>query len=527
MGTRLVRKGWFWLAVLVAGLLVANIVWIRLDESPPLWDIAGHSSRAAQTAELLRGFHLKSVFTIPGQYPPATHLLTAKAFLVFGMHPDVPQYSLLFFLAIFCAGVYRIGIRLFRQSLPALVATLVASSYPLLAHFSRIYDLDFPLTAWTVVSVALLLETERFTKRGFSIAFAIAVAIGCLTKWTFVFFLIGPFVLEAWWSWKERRAWMNVLLALCVTAILALPWYALHFSEISRAAVATRNNVFSVPYENLFSFGSVSYYAVKTAKAISWPLAALAAVGILFAFVRRSHERTLLLLWIVAPYAIMTIFFFSKESRYYLPAYPALALLSVSAFLGLRRQWKTVGLSILAVSSVWVWMETSWHVRFLPHDWYFKMNIYANLYGYFEPSSERVGFGFPYPTRHHTVVSQVADAIRFDALSRGKTENDTRVAVVPNSIFLTAQQIQYYNLLHGFKPDYGLSSRVRQKNEQHRLIEADYVVTKTGEQGPSVWRGDLDELDPTLLDYFTLLQTWPLDGIESEPQEARLYRRNP
>lgn len=525
MGIGIVKSGWFWFAVVAVALITANIIWIALDASPPLWDMAGHSSRAAQTAELLRGFHVKSVLTTPGAYPPATYVVTAKAFILFGMKADVPQYSLLFFLTLYCLSMYGIGLRVFQRSAPAFAAMLLSLFYPLLAHFTRIYDLDFPLTAWTVGSIAVLLASERFSKRGWSIMFGICVGIGMLTKWTLVFFVLGPLLVVFWKQWIDKNALRNFLFALMIAAILAGPWYLVHVSDIARSAEATRQNVFSVPAENLFSWESIGFYSVKTIKSITWPLALFAVAGIVYALRKRSAEHRMLLLWIFVPYVILTFAFLSKESRYYLPAFPALALLSVAALQGLRHVWRRALSVLVLLLGFWVWLETSWNLRVFPHEFYFRMKFYNNLYGYFEPSTEKVGFGFPYPTQYQTNVPDIAQAIRDDAQHNGKRDEDVRVAVAPNSIFLTAQQIQYYGLLLDFRPDYGLSSRIRRTEEQHRLIEADYVVTKTGEQGPSVWRGDLDDLDPKLLENFTLLQTWPLDGIEGAIQEARLYRR--
>jgi hypothetical protein len=58
------------------------------------------------------------------------------------------------------------------------------------------------------------------------------------------------------------------------------------------------------------------------------------------------------------------------------------------------------------------------------------------------------------------------------------------------------------------------------------------LITKTGDQGPTVWGAALNEVrdaeaasDPIFADNFELIGTWPLRGIEGEEQEGRLYRK--
>ena len=79
-----------WPIILVTTVfVVSNIIWIVLDQAPPLWDMAGHS---VQAASLARGIFTNTI------YPPASYAVTAMCFRLFGFYPDVPQYSLLFWV---------------------------------------------------------------------------------------------------------------------------------------------------------------------------------------------------------------------------------------------------------------------------------------------------------------------------------------------------------------------------------------------------------------------------------------------
>lgn len=87
--------------LLSAVLIMANIVWIGLDQSPPLWDMAGHSYRSVYHSDLFFQGHLKTIIIAPiSHYPPFTYLVTGFFYKIFGYRGDVPQLSLVFFLII-------------------------------------------------------------------------------------------------------------------------------------------------------------------------------------------------------------------------------------------------------------------------------------------------------------------------------------------------------------------------------------------------------------------------------------------
>lgn len=540
-----------WLVVILTAVLLSNIIWIALDQSPPLWDIAGHSERSLTVAELMRAGNWYSVLTMDTTYPPLAYSVTALVWWLAGHHADVPHYSLLLWVVVYGVALYDIARRFFSDNRYAVLTVGVSLCYPLLAHFTRIYDLDFPLTAMVVASTAALLRTNELTNRRWVIGAALLVAAALLTKWTAVIFLAGPLLgtlIVAWRSpaTQHTRIIKHLLLASGIVAALTAPWYVLHYQTIVHIWGVAAQNSFTIPTEHVLSLANVLYYLKQMMRGMSWPLGALAIYGA--SIVVRQRLKTsrwpqaawLPLLWFGVGYILITFVFTSKESRYILPLYPVAALFTVMAvqsFSEFWKKWSVIGLVCFALS---LWVQTSFGVGLLPRSIIQELYL-TTTYGIQQPTTERVMYGFTSPTAWHTAVWEIPNAIMADRQVQPVTDRPLVVAVVPNSIFLTSQQVYYAALLKNLGPiEYRLSTALQSERWRAVLPRADYIITKTGEQGPKIWRGHLNEIvreerhwrkqrkpRDNVFAQYELIQTWPLNGIEKTPQEMRLYRRLP
>lgn len=537
------QKTWHtWgLAALIAAFVASNIVWIALDQSPALWDIAGHSQRAALFGEWIRGLHPNALLQYSTIYPPFSYAVTGAGFALFGLHRDIPQYTLILWLVLLMISTYSIAATLYRSRTVALLSTFLLMAFPLVAHFSRIYDLDFQSLAMVAASVAALLKSKHFQKTGWTNAFGVLVALAILTKWTSVLFIAGPalFVLVDSIRLKHfsKATALNLCMAAALTLAIAGPWYWIHGATILESASQTRNNFFSVPYENLWSADNITYYARQIARTVTWPLAIVAGLGGVFMLARRNKSDAFVLFAFVLPYLVMTFVLFSKESRYFLPAFPWVAVSMAVLIAQLRRaRWLAGGIIVLI--ALIAWTETSWGTRLFP-DAFYKHAQLESAYGYQTIRPHDPKFGFTQPTQHHTNLHEVPTAIQNDINARPFDKPTINIAVVPNSMFLTSQHIQYEMRLAGLDApdqtpafDYSVSSHVRGSDWQNAITGADYLITKTGDQGPPIWGKSLADIaneetnpDSAVFSEFELLHEWPLNGIEHETQTMRLYRK--
>jgi len=527
--------------VLVAVFVIGfNLLWILTDQAPPLWDMAGHSFRSAHFYRLLIRPAWGELFFYPSIYPPLVYSLTGVGYLFLGFIDDLPQYSLQIFSLVLILATFGIARRLIGKNIAGIVAAVLVCLYSLLAHFMRIYDLDMPLTAMTALTIYLLIRTEGFHRRGWTTLLGLSLGLGLLTKWTFAIFalpsvvlviflvLINPFIVR-----KGRNLWNLAFLALPLLLIVITPWYAAHSELILKTAEATAGNGFSVPFADRWSWENLVYYVSQINYGLGLPLLLLSLVG-LVALVRytRRIESWILLTWLVVPYLIMTLAFVSKESRYILPLFPALAVIASAVVLFSAKRW------LVVTTFVWIgafgffpWLDTSWGAGLTPWN---NQNVPQplRLYGFRPVTPEDPQYGFRQPTDYHQELKAVAAFMANDWRQVGQPTETALVAVVPNSLSSTAQQYQFFTELAGMRTDYSLSSQIRSNDENVDLIsEADYVVTKTGEQGPTVWQGKVAnivaaEADPDSVfnQEFQLIGTATLHGVEQPDPEVRVYR---
>lgn len=542
-----IRKHWM-IGLFIFVFSFGNIFWIREDTSLPLWDIAGHSERSAHYADLLKHGWTLAPFTQDYIYPPLPYFIAAIGFLVAGQYEDVPQFSFLFWVIVYCLGLYIIGLEIFQKRWLALCIVALSFAFPILAHFTRIFDLDFPLTAAVTLALALLLRTKHFSRRLPSILFGIAFGAALLVKWTAIVFILGPLLVECIAVLRDKKNGVllnfltkpvqNIFISCLLTLLVGAPWYILHGRNILASAIATRHNIFSVPYEELLSFGNAWYYVERIYLGSTWILALLALFGfILWIRDRHQPQRWFILSWFFISYFVMTFFFYSKESRYILPVYPVFSILIMKCIL----QWKRkLSIALAAFVVMWgsiIFLQTSFRVPILSGDLIRFLGL-RHAYGFRIITPEKPGYGFTFPTHYQQNTKKISASI-FADIQKEKRTGTINIIIVPNSIFLTAQQIKYYGRLMGldtlnnpFTVRYDLSSAIR-KGEDWKtiMLQADYVITKTGDQGPAIWDGtrlkaiEQEEKKKTsFFDNFVLLETWDLRGIEGSPKKARLYK---
>ncbi len=524
----------FLLGFIILTAIIFNSLWIIYDQSPPLWDMAAHSARSVTFGDFIRGLHIKSIFNYPTIYPPATYLFTGSLYLIFGSKEDIPQFSLLIYLIIFLISVYGLAQKIFKKNKVTLLSVFLVLIYPELVHFTRIYDLDFPLTALVTFYIFALLKTNNFSSRKWSIILGFTVGWGVLTKWTFWIFFIGPFLFYflAYEPFGKkiisRAKKINFLIFLLISILLIAPWYFQHHLRIIFTAFLARYNVFSVPYENLFSFNNVIYYPTTIWRGMGWPLAVLAILALIFYVFQRKKESWLLIIWILIPYFILTFLFYSKESRYFLPIYPALAIITAGAIFSLKNnRFRKLLLFLTITLGIFFWVETSWKIDFFSSAVYPRLGLNGS-YGFFNTN-----YGFTYPTQYHLNIKEIPRAISEDKQERGLESEESQIIVIPNSIFLSAAPIEFYGNLIGLKADYSLSSQIRTDDYFRFIKQADYLVAKTGDQGPRVFfpkidlnkiEKELEKSNSQIFKKFKLIKSWTLNGIEQGMTEARLYR---
>ncbi len=228
------------IAVLAVVMLAAavNIWWVNVETRPPHWDMGRHLFNGvvyfAQFKNhswfpLLGGYY--------GYYPPFLYYTAIPFLLIF--HPSVTSAvsTNIVFVAILVFSIYGIGARLWSRRVGLLASILVLAT-PMLAMQFKEFQIDAPLTAWVALTIYVLLRTQAFRSRRWSIVLGIVLGLGMLLKWTFIFIVGLPLAYAAIqagiyaFKHKDWQVLTNLVLASLLGYLIMSPWYWLNLKNI-------------------------------------------------------------------------------------------------------------------------------------------------------------------------------------------------------------------------------------------------------------------------------------------------------
>jgi hypothetical protein len=220
-------------SVILVGLLFLGISiwWFTVDSRMPNGDNGKHLTLAFGYYDRIQSGAPLAPFTDWHQYPPLVHLVGVLGIAIAGV--GVTQAGIaenLVFVPMLVLGCYGAGSVAFDRRVGALAAVFALAA-PMTMSLFHVFMVDAPAAAVAAMSVWLLLVSERFRRRGVTVAAAVLVALGFYVKGTFVLFVAGlllVLVLRGGW-----RQWKNVLLFGVVLSALVLPWYIEHYSDLT------------------------------------------------------------------------------------------------------------------------------------------------------------------------------------------------------------------------------------------------------------------------------------------------------
>lgn len=224
-------------AATVLAVLVA-VVWLLVDRRVPGYDTGDHLGVVFGSADAIRAGHLLDPIQLYHGLPPLVYVLGAYTTLIAGVGID-PQIAMLdvVFLGLAGLGLYRAG-RIVAGPVAGLVAVLGVLGAPVVISQGHEFMFDLPLTAVTALAVWLLLASDRFAHRGYSIAAGGALGLGLMTKTSFPIFVAGVVaVMLVRGGWRRP---VNVALCAALAAAVAAPWYLPHWPEVAQTARAAR-----------------------------------------------------------------------------------------------------------------------------------------------------------------------------------------------------------------------------------------------------------------------------------------------
>jgi hypothetical protein len=487
------RYPWLLLGVFAA-LAVVAALWLALDRRPPEWDHANHLERATLCARDLRAGDVQAILERSSFYPPLVLCLAGAVSLV--MPTEAAAVAvMLAFLGLGMVAVYRLG-HIVAGEPAGRAAALFFATAPFAVYSSLRLQLDLPLAAMVALALVTLLATEDFTRRGAALVCGVVCGLGMLTKPTFALYVVPPALCLLLRS--RRRGLLGAALTLVMATGVSLPWFGprlfglgaqLDARSFAQAAEAGQPEVLTL--------AGLLFYPRWLGYEVGLGAAALATIGLVVAVVRR---QLYVVIAVLAPFVVLELVR-NKNLRYALPLLGALAVL---AALGLdtmparTRRIAAVGLAVLGIIQV-----SAVTTGAPPNLWV------PGLQTWWIPASppQRADW------RHRDIL----------ALLEGDSHGArATVSVVPNFAVFSTSNFRYYAVRDG------LALRVVRAWDDPPL-GIDYMVLKTGDQGPS-WTAKKSRrvsnrlaTDPSLARVFPVIGEFPLpDGSTATVRARRL-----
>lgn len=329
-------------ALLVAAFAIAAwVTWRWMSEHRLLYiyDPADHLNEAVMFAR----HPLDYLTVINLWWAPLYHILLGSLlWLTDGAVRSSIGLVNLGFLALLVWSTFKIGESL-HSAISGVVAAFILMTYPAIFIHLRHPMIDLPLTALTSVTVMALMRCGRFEDRR-SILVGVLGGLGMLTKQSFA----AAIVLPAAYSVSRllsRRGLAHATLALTVALAIALPFYyprlgfyMSYWQEHQKTHALALGHLGPGTQFGLVAELIGIWHQTSLGLAAAW---LLALPGFL-----RSEHRAVPAIWFLGTLAFATSLPL-RDSRYLMPALPAIALMTSVGLMRGRRPAVTIGFTLV------------------------------------------------------------------------------------------------------------------------------------------------------------------------------------
>jgi 4-amino-4-deoxy-L-arabinose transferase-like glycosyltransferase len=246
-----------------------------------------------------------------------------------------------------CLLTWLLGRRMFGPRVGFISALMLAVS-PIMVAESKMATTDATLTFWLMGCQLCLWELSRRDAPKLAATFWVLLALAMLTKGPVGPALLAMTVLFAWWwGYPVADVWRRLQprRGLLGFALLTLPWYLLVWlgSNGRFVQVAVNQQLVQRITSGLEQHGAFPGYYAALSTVLFFPWSCLVPMAVLGAWRRRKTDKNLgfLLAWIVGPMLLLECVQ-TKLIHYYLPAYPACALLAAWVVVAVSREEVTL-----------------------------------------------------------------------------------------------------------------------------------------------------------------------------------------
>jgi hypothetical protein len=503
------------MAVTVVGVVLlfhfaANLVWFSKNDVPPPWDFALHLTKSLEYSDLITSGRLLEMRDVDDYYPPLSRLPAALTYIIFGRGETVALTANFFWFALLVVAIFFIA-RRFSGNGAGLAAAVFVAFVPYFYNYSRVYALVVPTAAAVAVAMWALAYADGYRDIWRSLLFGAALGAALLVKWSALFFVLPAaaaalFVKPTGGDRPLPKRVIHFAAALGTSALVASPWYLRHLAHIVQAARHTAVEAMTQGDPPVFSGASFTYYLSASIYDMGFALFLVGLAALVYYVVRRRHGWLTVLAWAVGSYLVFTLLR-NKDYRFIAPLFPAFAVAFGVAFSDVKLPSFKAVLRTLGVVYVFViFFQSSFGIGCLPQEL-----VWKPLRGYrFQI------YTFEGPRKEDWCIREILAEIDRRGRSDGGRPN---VCVVPNAANFAEPTFKYYATR--YKTD---SNTFTAKKDFPSFC--DYVVTKTGDQGPGETNWNtfrrIEKEEDWFVNAFEVVAKYPLpDG-----SQATLYEQS-
>ncbi|MFZ5801246.1 MAG: ArnT family glycosyltransferase, partial [Candidatus Omnitrophota bacterium] len=338
--------------MMIAFHLVNNSIYLKQSATPPYFDEVGFVRGAVEYYDCFKQHRFTELPVelfkiVPSKNRPGYPFSAALLLLIFGIQDPFywVRWVNIIYLAILLVSLYGIGKILYDWRTGLLSAFLATIAFPLIHWFSRMGLTDVPLAAMVGATLYALLLTDNLRKKWRSFVFGLLLGISELVKISAVVFLIGPLAMLFFNVFflrkKQPFPWPGFLLFFCGAVLLPVLYLIPQYQEVF--AYITLPSLYGTEFGLLnskYSWESFKYYftyAIYDYNGYFFTL--LFCGGFLLAIFKSWRRNLMALSWFVVPYLILCFVLGNKNPRFFIPLYPAVALLSAHWIFKINNRW--------------------------------------------------------------------------------------------------------------------------------------------------------------------------------------------
>ncbi|MBN2328446.1 MAG: glycosyltransferase family 39 protein [Candidatus Omnitrophica bacterium] len=513
------EKQWTLLAV---GLIVLhalmNLLWLQMDRTPPLSDSIYYIQGGFKLLANLQNDGWQGLSSVPELTPHRPPLLSLLAAAILPTVKNVPD-RIVWINAVFYAGAVWISFCFARRlagGAAGFCAAMFLMSNPFVFPYLSDFEAELPLMFFTIATLWFLFRIAAGAGWSDFIGLGFCFAAGILLKWLYgviVFVpamaVFGLLLVNQKDPESREKSWRRILTAMAIPAVIALPWYAAHYTDLIQYQSEVKRSGLFTPFHEGWSVYTLIYYPLLLAYKIKifhliTLLAGIIGGVLLLGRKGESSQRAagmLLGLSLLTPWLFFVINDHNLAEKYLLPVQPILAVLAGFSIVRLRPVWRfraALGVFVLFLLIV---LHGQW--GFFGSGRNAPPLIQSDLW--LKPQTGMTRFPIRTPRREEFPHRTIAQTI---ALQYGGKSKPPKVMTIPNLPFFNAFHLSVWLQAEIPKAESLGVSRYRIILD---LLFHDFLIASSGAAHGEIEHRD--RVDPYRYETTTRLAQW----YESSP----------